>query len=526
MFLSFPTDYSFVATGTKDNEHREEECLKRYDPNANSPSTEDLVKIFNIDHYPVIMQCDGESFFGKYLDFSKDNNARFWMKMVYDLLKHRFMYENKDKMDEVWINYCGMPIFFGWREFAIITGLKYYPSSPSQVIPTLTQKKAPRRPKKDKGKSSDREDLMPIIGPSLKNKNLIETLKGKGLSKKNKQSLCLVWFVHNILWARDVNNNISPDLINLSEDLEAFNSYLWGYESFKMTVQYLLTLLTPKTVNLYGFPWAFMIVYPWIVPINRELKMPFFLTLRSVQTLMNPKVIDGIKIDLFGATTITRKIILEGGLVAVDDGYHSGSGSGAAVGANDAPLTIFKTTSHYDYNHIGCTNFATSSECSACKCQDCKAKHDGVINVIKALTASVKEMTSKRDVQCVRATGEQHELKKVDVTIEAIAENHNIIVYNPSAAFKEEEKLDPVNLREQKNYPFEGFNISDEAPKKLTQNRAPFVAAYAEYLSDGLQVPKDGLDVGLLCKRYAALLWKYGEVKAQKPYTSDTKDPR
>ncbi|PHT95158.1 hypothetical protein T459_03040 [Capsicum annuum] len=54
----------------------------------------------------------------------------------------------------------------------------------------------------------------------------------------------------------------------------------------------------------------------------------------------------------------------------------------------------------------------------------------------------------------------------------------------------------------------------------------PFVAAYAKYLSDGLQVPNDGLDVGLLRKRYAALLWKYGEAKAQKLYAIDAKDPR
>ncbi|PHT74409.1 hypothetical protein T459_21686 [Capsicum annuum] len=54
----------------------------------------------------------------------------------------------------------------------------------------------------------------------------------------------------------------------------------------------------------------------------------------------------------------------------------------------------------------------------------------------------------------------------------------------------------------------------------------PFVAAYAEYLSDGLQVPNEGLDAGLLRKRYAALLWKYGEAKAQKPYATDVKDPR
>ena len=68
--------------------------------------------------------------------------------MVYELLKRRFMYENKDKMDEVWINYCGMPVCFGWKEFAIVTGLKCYP--PSKIIPILTQKKYPAHPKKAK----------------------------------------------------------------------------------------------------------------------------------------------------------------------------------------------------------------------------------------------------------------------------------------------------------------------------------------------------------------------------------------
>ncbi|PHT51696.1 hypothetical protein CQW23_06158 [Capsicum baccatum] len=44
-----------------------------------------------------------ESCFGQYLDLPEDNNACFHMKMVYDFLKHRFMYENKDKMDVAWV---------------------------------------------------------------------------------------------------------------------------------------------------------------------------------------------------------------------------------------------------------------------------------------------------------------------------------------------------------------------------------------------------------------------------------------
>ncbi|KAF3673145.1 hypothetical protein FXO38_05776 [Capsicum annuum] len=317
--------------------------------------------------------------------------------------------------------------------------------------------------------------------------------------------------------------------------------------------------------------------------------MPFFLTLRSVQILPDPKVVVGIKMELFGATTITKKIILEGGLIAVGNGSGSGSGSDATVGANDAPLIIFETTSHYDYDHTGYTNFSpdfsTCSKYSACKCQDCKVKHDGVINTINALTASIKKMASnmgvfpskrisypytpleikaaKRrrkdtskassnieiskitmplslsyaDVQCVRAIREKHEPKKVDVTVEATAKEHNVTVDNPSTAFKEEEKhidvifyylqkKDKLQIQEQYRYTTGNYLYKVYINNAYDRNCGPFVTAYAEYLSDELQVPNGGLDDGLLHKRYAALLWKYGEAKSQKPYSSDVKDPR
>ncbi|KAF3632024.1 hypothetical protein FXO38_26335 [Capsicum annuum] len=46
-------------SGAEDNKHREKECFKRDDPNANIPSAEELVKTFSIDRYPMRMQCDG-----------------------------------------------------------------------------------------------------------------------------------------------------------------------------------------------------------------------------------------------------------------------------------------------------------------------------------------------------------------------------------------------------------------------------------------------------------------------------------
>ncbi|PHT32704.1 hypothetical protein CQW23_29041 [Capsicum baccatum] len=293
--------------------------------------------------------------------------------------------------------------------------------------------------------------------------------------------------------------------------------------------------------------------------------------------LTDPKVVDGIKIKLFGATTITRKIIFEGGLVAVDDGSRSGSGSdsGVAVGTNDAPLTIFETTIHCDYDHTGCIDFSTSSECSAWKCQDCKTKHDGVINAINALTASIKKMTSKRDESYVAKDGSSirnydEAPKKLTQLINSYSEwiadgllkHHADSISAGLPRHLIDEVYIPINcgdefhwvltvvvLKERCIRVYDSmsqrirFGTSSEIQKvakilptyldmssfldqkvrtnwstvEVYWNYGPFVAAYAEYLSDGLQVSNDGLDVGLLRKRYAALLWKYEEAKSQKP---------
>ncbi|PHU00441.1 hypothetical protein BC332_30228 [Capsicum chinense] len=340
-------------------------------------------------------------------------------------------------------------------------------------------------PKKGKNKLCDRDELVSIVDPSFKNKNLIKALKGEGLSKKYKQSLCWVWFVHNILWAKDVNNNISFDLINLSEDLEAFNSYHWGYEIFKMTVKYLLTPLAPKTVNLYGFSWAFITVHPSLVLTNQELKMSFFLTLRSVQTLSNPKVIDRIKIKLFGAT-IKRKTILEGGLIVV-----GGLSSDGVVGVNNAPLIVFKEN-YYEYDLTGYRDFASPNKCSAYKCQDCRAKHDVVINAINALTASVKELTSKKGV--ILSKRILYPSNPLDIKIK----RRRKVISNALSSIQKSKIATPLSL-----CCIEQCTMSKGEQQKLKK-----------------KLLLNNIDNMLL------FLWKYGEQKMQKPYVSNNKDLR
>ncbi|KAH0652859.1 hypothetical protein KY289_030537 [Solanum tuberosum] len=235
-------------------------------PNATGDSIMRLAMGKPFDTFRITLKQNGledffwNSCFGHFLDLPENNNAHFQMTMVYELLKRRFIFQNPEKNDEVLINYCAMPLFFGRIEFAIVSGLKCHP--PSELVPEFIVKKEPQRRKKggkeETRQSTEEQDLMSLVGTSFKNTDLIYLLNVEDTPRKQKESLCLFWFVHNVLLAKDLNNNISLKWVNLSQDIEAFNNYPWGHESFELTVKYLLKPLGPKTNNVFVFPWAFM----------------------------------------------------------------------------------------------------------------------------------------------------------------------------------------------------------------------------------------------------------------------------
>ncbi|PHT60526.1 hypothetical protein CQW23_02889 [Capsicum baccatum] len=66
-------------------------------------------------------------------------------------------------------------------------------------------------------------------------------------------------------------------------------------------------------------------------------------------------------------------------------------------------------------------------------------------------------------------------------------------------------------------------NIPQQASDSL--DCGIFVCAYAEILSEGLQVHSCGFDAASQRTRYAFLLWHYGVKKANEGYTSDNGDP-
>ncbi|KAM3202905.1 hypothetical protein P3L10_030531 [Capsicum annuum] len=135
-------------------------------------------------------------------------------------------------MDEIWINYCGMPIYFGLKEFAIVTGLICdHPEEP--LIKETPQKGS----SKLKGK---KDGLLGIVECSIyKAADLMADLEDKDIPKHCREKLCLVWFVYSVLLARDVRK----------------------------------VILSTRTITLYGFPWAFM---AWaceaIPPLKKQFK--------------------------------------------------------------------------------------------------------------------------------------------------------------------------------------------------------------------------------------------------------------
>ena len=103
--------------------------------------------------------------------------------------------------------------------------------------------------------------ILTIVGPSYKSKDLLTTLKIKKVLKKHKKQLCLVWFLHVILWANDINKVMNLKLFLFAQYLNAFNNYPWNYDSYFFAVKYLLTKLSSNMNSLYTFPWAFMVQF-------------------------------------------------------------------------------------------------------------------------------------------------------------------------------------------------------------------------------------------------------------------------
>ncbi|KAM3358374.1 hypothetical protein P3S68_021305 [Capsicum galapagoense] len=427
-------------------------------------------KIF--EHFMKIMKNENigglfkKIFFGLFLELPEDLSAciHFHMTMVYGLLKRRIKYTGDDKdleeggkkkMDEIWINYCGMPVCFGLQEFTLVTGLRcHHPEGPP-----------PRKRSKARKCKEKIDGLFDIARRGYKALDLLTDLRDKTIPEKYREQLCLVWFAHSIILARDVNKVLEDDLLARAEDFDKFNNYPWGYDSFYLTVQYLLTKISLGMTTLYDFSWAFMawsfeaisplrkqlmdypdevshprmfrllaaksntnikevdlfnppddavLVHPWIVPTEEELVMTSYITLGHVDTIANPAV-ELIKKELAGATAIRREVRQgQPNVEALHDQpftkANPGS-SGGVVGVSGRHVDDATTRDdeHFDaqerINMFENTPFRPytgpshpfSPSCSRCKCDEYKDRQDKLFKKVEAIS-KIEEIISKRCV--------------------------------------------------------------------------------------------------------------------------------
>ncbi|KAF3672872.1 putative protein EIN4-like [Capsicum annuum] len=253
-------------------------------------------------------------------------------------------------------------------------------------------------------------------------------------------------------------------------------------------------------IDLMGdFAWIFEAI-PYLrqqVNYQEEVSCSRILRCLSAKTDKNVKFL-----DLFNPPKEA------GGLIVVDDG--SGSGSGAAVRANDAPLTVFETTSHYDYDHTGfsipagLTWLLIGEVYIPINCGD-EFHWALVVVVLKERHIRIYDSMSQR-----RYFGSSSEIQKLAKILPTFVDM--------SGFLNQKVRTDWLTIdayRDKMGNPFDVQYVEGIAQQTIgSLDCSLFVAVYAEYLSDGLQIPNDGLDVGLLRKRYAALLWKYEEAKA------------
>ncbi|EOY31989.1 Uncharacterized protein TCM_039370 [Theobroma cacao] len=78
--------------------------------------------------------------------------------------------------------------------------------------------------------------------------------------------MALVLITNNILFGQDYRRRVTPWLLSLVEDIDAWNVFPWGYYVWKLTLDYLLkgfevpdlsvTKETRLRYNIYGFAWV------------------------------------------------------------------------------------------------------------------------------------------------------------------------------------------------------------------------------------------------------------------------------
>ena len=202
-----------------------------------------------------------------------------------------------EKNHEVWFSIEGKPARFSLDEFAIVTGLNCGPFLSSNEVYALKMKYRLRDDyfKDDEGRVKVRITLEELENKFIemsdiegeKKKKMVKTKmkmsnpkeekkkkKKKKIHLKEKSDhlrLALIYCLEGVLLSQERKNTIRMENLGLVEDLDVFNNYAWGLESYKKTIASLKKDMVERFTNLqkkghtkdqytvYGFPYALQV---------------------------------------------------------------------------------------------------------------------------------------------------------------------------------------------------------------------------------------------------------------------------
>lgn len=140
------------------------------------------------------------------------------------------------KKHEIWFVFAGQPFRFSLREFPILTGLPCGPYPDRETILKSQTPQDPDNPYWDTlfGKDKSFVNVRDIISWLKKDKTLSPNKK---MPDWKRLRLALIVIVEGILICNSQPVRASRQVVEMVKDLEAFEEYPWGRESFSLTLR-------------------------------------------------------------------------------------------------------------------------------------------------------------------------------------------------------------------------------------------------------------------------------------------------
>ncbi|EOX93417.1 Uncharacterized protein TCM_002293 [Theobroma cacao] len=191
------------------------------------------------------------TYFGMLLDVYPQ--GYFCVGLLHSIMIHRIT-ERQSMDHELWFTIGKSKARLSKQEFCLITGLKF--GSMPDVFRRLYEVAADGI----HARYWNGED-------SVKLQALLDTFRGGNFQRLGDESkMALVLIANNILFGQDYRRRMTPWLLSLVEDIDAWNVFPWGHYVWKLTLDYLLkgfevldlsvTKETRLRYNIYGFAWV------------------------------------------------------------------------------------------------------------------------------------------------------------------------------------------------------------------------------------------------------------------------------